>query len=541
MALSHILGRLETLRLISVVSSLLLTIIVFDVIYYGNSREEVKDSYLVLVSTFALQGMLSTALDFSIRIQVMLAAVVFGCSLYLLLVSRGDDEGTLLSYGSALVMLSSVMCPVVVNRWWLPVSESKLKEAEEDLLELWCPNCDVNLHVIAGLGTYLVSDNKANATHEKVSSYHHGDNKLKSCSHSYKGVPLVLIHGYGAGNGYWALNIDGLTKAGFQVHCVELPGLGRSDRPPWVTPSSTADALERLSSSLEAWRKQMGLECFVLLGHSLGTHAASAYAVKHPQRVMHLVLASPVGVGLPPMRMRKHLDPEAVKCAKKAGLDLDTIALEGNEETAHGENTKLLKSPAAEVQATMSKPLHQQPLSFRTMVTVFSWLWTMEYTPFDFTRLLGPFGPYITAWAFKRRIARSAEGSYMRKLSHQQVSALDTYSYQNHAAPASGERILNSILMPGAYARCPLILWLRGGEDVGCITCPVTLVYGSRGVDWMESKFGFELCGNLRREGIDAVCVEMGNQVGHLNYLEDPAQFESIVADQVLLQRRLVR
>ena len=173
----------------------------------------------------------------------------------------------------------------------------------------------------------------------------------------------------------------------------------------------------------------------------------------------------------------------------------------------------------------------------------FSWYWTNELTPFDITRLLGPFGPHITAWAFRKRINRSAKGSYMRKLSDEQVSALDRYSYQNHAAPASGERILNSILMPGAYARYPLLLWLRNGNGNGQgearIDFPVTFLYGSLGVDWMESKFGFELCRKLCEESVDAICVEMENQVGHLNYLEDPAQFVRIVEEQVLVRKRI--
>ena len=208
-------------------------------------------------------------------------------------------------------------------------------------------------------------------------------------------------------------------------------------------------------------------------------------------------------------------------------------------ETDSAKEKLIPKSPAAAVQETMSKPLQQQPLLFRAAVAVFSWLWTNEFTPFDVTRLLGPLGPRVTAWAFRRRISRSAKNSYLRRLTPEQLSALDTYSYQNHAAPPSGERILNSILMPGAYARKPLILWLHGGRGKGCINCPVTLLYGTRGVDWMQAEYGYELWGNLRGEGVDAVCLEMDNQVGHLNYLEDPAQFVAHLEEQVITNKRL--
>ena len=48
----------------------------------------------------------------------------------------------------------------------------------------------------------------------------------------------------------------------------------------------------------------------------------------------------------------------------------------------------------------------------------------------------------------------------MRQLSENLIKAVIEYTYQNWAAPASGERALTAILMPGAYAREPLENWL---------------------------------------------------------------------------------
>jgi pimeloyl-ACP methyl ester carboxylesterase len=54
--------------------------------------------------------------------------------------------------------------------------------------------------------------------------------------------------------------------------------------------------------SIEEWRKQMGLERFHLLGHSLGGFLVGCYALRYPHCVDHLVLliyaAVVVGVGV---------------------------------------------------------------------------------------------------------------------------------------------------------------------------------------------------------------------------------------------------
>lgn len=45
---------------------------------------------------------------------------------------------------------------------------------------------------------------------------------------------------------------------------------------------------------MEEWRqKQEGLEKFVLVGHSMGGYLSALYALRHPERVEKLILASP--------------------------------------------------------------------------------------------------------------------------------------------------------------------------------------------------------------------------------------------------------
>lgn len=50
-----------------------------------------------------------------------------------------------------------------------------------------------------------------------------------------------------------------------------------------------------MASFIEAWRVEMKLEKFVLLGHSLGGYLSTAYTLRYPEAVQHLVLADPWG------------------------------------------------------------------------------------------------------------------------------------------------------------------------------------------------------------------------------------------------------
>ena len=50
-----------------------------------------------------------------------------------------------------------------------------------------------------------------------------------------------------------------------------------------------------LFPAIEMWRQKLNLERIVLLGHSLGSFVSSAYALRHPSRIRHLILEDPWG------------------------------------------------------------------------------------------------------------------------------------------------------------------------------------------------------------------------------------------------------
>lgn len=105
-------------------------------------------------------------------------------------------------------------------------------------------------------------------------------------------IPIVLLHGLGAGVALWCLNLDALASQR-PVYAIDILGFGRSSRP--VFSSEAKEAEEQLVRSVEEWRREMQLEKFVLLGHSMGGFLAASYTIQYPERVKHLILADPWG------------------------------------------------------------------------------------------------------------------------------------------------------------------------------------------------------------------------------------------------------
>jgi pyruvate dehydrogenase E2 component (dihydrolipoamide acetyltransferase) len=103
------------------------------------------------------------------------------------------------------------------------------------------------------------------------------------------GIPLLLIHGFGADHGSWRPLLPHLPDAR-PVVAIDLPNHGKSALQPVRT---LHDMVSLVLARLDA----EGIGAFHALGHSLGGGVALALAGADPQRVQSLTLLAPAGLG----------------------------------------------------------------------------------------------------------------------------------------------------------------------------------------------------------------------------------------------------
>src|SRR5581483_8489900 len=94
---------------------------------------------------------------------------------------------------------------------------------------------------------------------------------------------VVLVHGVGVSSRYMIPTAVRLAPH-YRVYAPDLPGFGRSDRPPRLLD------IGGLADALAAWLRLAGPGRAALLGNSLGCQVIVDLAVRHPELVERAVL-----------------------------------------------------------------------------------------------------------------------------------------------------------------------------------------------------------------------------------------------------------
>jgi pimeloyl-ACP methyl ester carboxylesterase len=107
-----------------------------------------------------------------------------------------------------------------------------------------------------------------------------------------RGPVAVCVHGLTTPSMVWDAVANGLALMGFRVLVYDLYGRGYSDRAPGLQDQDFF--IRQLTDLLD---DQGITEDVTFLGYSMGGAIVSAFAARHPERVLRLILLAPAGMG----------------------------------------------------------------------------------------------------------------------------------------------------------------------------------------------------------------------------------------------------
>ena len=374
---------------------------------------------------------------------------------------------------------------------------------------------------------------------------------------------LVMLHGYGAGLGFFYKNFEGLSRAkGWKLYALDLLGMGRSSRPPFKVHTkdrqgSITEAENWFIDALEEWRVQKKIDRFTLLGHSLGGYLAVAYALKYPGHLNKLILASPVGIPEDPYAVNADMpDPQASTLEQEFSQDQNDVvngsSTDGSESPKSGDKNNFWNAgPKAHERADSTTPSGPR----KPLPKWLTYLWDANVSPFSLVRWAGPLGPrFVSGWTSRR----------FSHLPSDEAQALHDYAYSLFRQRGSGEYALAYILAPGAYARSPLIRRIQGvgrqmispdGSTTSSVAAaekrrengiPVVMMYGEN--DWMDIAGGYaaekriedekrRILKNLpaeeRAKDNGSAKVMVIKKAGHHVYLDGWEEFNEVMRNEM--------
>lgn len=363
---------------------------------------------------------------------------------------------------------------------------------------------------------------------------------------------LVMLHGYGAGLGFFYRNFEPLSRArGWKIYALDMLGMGNSARPPFRIQAKDpqgkiTEAENWFVDALEEWRLARKIEKFTLLGHSLGGYLAVSYALKYPGHLNKLILASPAGIPEDPYAVDAAMpEPEESTFQNEFTQEQEGIVNPNNSD-GDGPLTKVDSNNrlAAAKSGTNKTGAPRRPIPGWLV-----WLWDANVSPFSFVRLAGPLGPrVVSGWTSRR----------FNHLPGEESQVLHLYAYSLFRQKGSGEYALPYILAPGAYARRPVINRI---QDVGRQVLrpateteapvretgiPVVLMYGDS--DWMDVGAGYAAEEKIKARVVKALLhgteeekrrengsakVVVVSKAGHHLYLDNPEEFNEAVLKEM--------
>ncbi|KAH9891461.1 alpha/beta-hydrolase [Xylariomycetidae sp. FL2044] len=351
---------------------------------------------------------------------------------------------------------------------------------------------------------------------------------------------LVMLHGYGAGLGFYYKNFENLSRSkGWKLYALDWLGMGNSTRPPFKVNAKEpgrkiTEAEDWFIDALEEWRKIRKIEKFTLLGHSLGGYLGVSYALKYPGRLNKLILASPVGVPEDPYAVNAEM-PEPTESTFQDEFTVDQQATT----KPHGNKIPSMRTDQGDANAPKKRPYPNWLV----------WLWDANVSPFSIVRMTGPLGPrFVSGWTSRR----------FNHLPGEEKQILHDYAYSLFRQRGSGEYVLPYVLAPGAHARRPIINRIDkvGRQTITPATddaptvketgLPVVFMYGEN--DWMDVAGGLAAEEKLKEAKVKALLhgtdeekrkengsakVIVVSKAGHHLYIDNAKEFNDYITKEL--------
>lgn len=99
-----------------------------------------------------------------------------------------------------------------------------------------------------------------------------------------EGIPLVVVHGFSAEGFLYAQSLSRLVDMGFRVIAIDTAGHGATQGLP-LSGHDINDYAELLGRAID----ELGIEMFVLAGHSMGGQLISRLAARRPERTLAVI------------------------------------------------------------------------------------------------------------------------------------------------------------------------------------------------------------------------------------------------------------
>jgi proline iminopeptidase len=101
-----------------------------------------------------------------------------------------------------------------------------------------------------------------------------------------KGIPCLYIHGGPGAGSYWMEKFSGdLLEERFKMIYLDLRGVGRS-----TSPVNKDYSMNRMLKDFEEIRKHLGIDEWLIMGHSFSGTIVTRYALQHPNSIKGMMM-----------------------------------------------------------------------------------------------------------------------------------------------------------------------------------------------------------------------------------------------------------